>query len=115
MKKIFAIFLFSFFASSSFAQTQMMMHANNMLMLTAASESQAPMQAQVAAPVLINIAYQSDGTPIITTSTPQIVQPVLAQQVSAPPEDNKFGEIMLALTLGCCLGWFTKGIFTAKK
>jgi len=122
MKKIFLIFFFSFcFTNSSFAQNNMMMHANNMLMLAAATadgQNQQQVKTQIQAPIVVHIQYQPDGTPVVTSSAPiqvQTLMPQTPQVQQCPPQDSKIGEILLALVLGCFVGWAIREMFVRMK
>jgi hypothetical protein len=119
MKKIFFAFVLTFFASiPSFAQDLMMQATNNMLLMAAMDDNQPQQQAQVQvqaqAPIVIQIQYQPDGTPVVTSSSPIQVQTVAPTIQAAPsqPEDNKTGEIFLALFLGLFVGSIITKMFS---
>jgi predicted S18 family serine protease len=108
MQKIFFSFILTFFiAIPSFAQTNMMMQANKILLMAAMEDDQ---QQQAQAPIVVNIQYQSDGTAVVTSSVP-----VQVQTASPPTEDSNFGEIFLSLFLGLFVGWILKGMFSRTK
>jgi hypothetical protein len=119
MKKIFFAFVLTFFASiPSFAQDLMMQATNNMLLMAAMDDNhpqqQAQVQVQAQAPIVIQIQYQPDGTPVVTSSSPIQVQTVAPTIQAAPsqPEDNKTGEIFLALFLGLFVGSIITKMFS---
>lgn len=120
MNKIFFAFLLTFCAAiPSFAQNFMTQSINNMNMMIAMEDSQKQQQqVQNQAPIVVQIQYQADGTPVITSSAPIQVQ-TLAPQIQAqspPPEDSKIGEILLALFLGFFIGSImTKSLMKQNK